>query len=335
MSILWNSFACVSLLLIQTSIVQAEGPLPKFTFQAVALEEKDLIFAPSKELERASLVKMEGRVDKPLGKYYLFYSPHKHVGVSQAYSDRIEGPWIEYDRNPVVQDVAIPDVRWIEETGRFHLWAHKKNKQTEMWTSTDGLHFDYHSVSIAAKEIGTRNATYTRAYKFPLERYESKYIMLYSGFIVERGIRCNWLAYSQDGEKWVQEKTPLVEPIEGENNDIYGPSLFQWQGKNYIVYQDHTAYRGGNVKYVEIDSQLRSIGDRGKRHLLIEPVEDSPIDNRYRECEIHREDDKLYLFASGGDKPRRIIYATAYLKNAASSETPEANESSLLPVDPK
>ncbi|QDU75841.1 hypothetical protein Pan97_28830 [Bremerella volcania] len=333
MHILWKSLAYVALLLVPTSFVQAEGPLPKFAFQAVVLEGKDLRFAPSKELERASLVKMEGRVDKPLGKYYLYYSPHKHVGVSLAYSDSIEGPWIEYQGNPIVQDAAIPDVRWIEETGKFHLWAHKKNKQTEMWTSSDGLHFDYHSVSIAASEIGTRNATYTRAYEFPLERYKSKYIMLYSGFIVERGIRCIWLAHSRDGEHWVQEETPLVEPIDAENNDIYGPSLFQWQGKNYIVYQDHTAYRGGNVKYVEIDSQLRSIGDKGKRHLLVEPVADSPIDNRYRECEVYRNGDTLYLFASGGDEPRCIIYATAQIQNSTNSEEPGSSEAKRVPVE--
>ncbi len=96
-----------------------------------------------------------------------------------------------------------------------------------MWTSTDGLHFDDYSNSVAAKNIGTRNATYTRVYEYPLERYGNKYIMLYSGFIEERGIRCVWLAHSNDAENWVQEKWPLVEPIEGENNDIYCPSLLQ------------------------------------------------------------------------------------------------------------
>lgn len=38
-----------------------------------------------------------------------------------------------------------------------------------------------------------------RVYDYPLEPYGSRYIMLYSGFIDERGIRCVWLAHSKDG----------------------------------------------------------------------------------------------------------------------------------------
>ena len=288
-----------------------EGPLPKFTLQAVALEGKDLTFAPTGELERSSIIKTEGHIPNPLGKYYLYYSPHKHAGIGLAYSDSIEGPWTEYAGNPLVEATAIPDVRWIETTGQFHLWGHRKNAQTEMWTSTDGLHFEYHSVSINAKTIGTRNATYTRAYEYPLKRHGNRYIMLYSGFIEARGIRCVWLAHSKDGNEWTQETTPLIEPIAGEGNDIYGPSLLRWQGRNFIVYQDHTGMRGGNVKYVEIDAQLTPVADRGERHLLIDPVPDSPIDNRFRGGEFYREGDTLYMYASGSEKPRVIVYATA------------------------
>ncbi len=170
------SMSLAVVLAIQTA-VRGDGPLPKFTYAGVVLHPADLKIAPASELERASIIKMEGRIQNPLGKYYLYYSPHKHVGISLAFSDSIAGPWKEYQGNPIVENAAIPDVRWIDETGKFHLWGHKKNSQSEMWTSLDGLHFDYHSVSITAKVIGTRNATYTRAYEYPLERYGSKYIM--------------------------------------------------------------------------------------------------------------------------------------------------------------
>ena len=69
--------------------------------------------------------------------------------------------------------------------------------------------------------------------------------------------------------------------------------------------------RGGNVKYVEIDAQLTPVADRGERHLLIDPVPDSPIDNRFRGGEFYREGDTLYMYASGSEKPRVIVYATA------------------------
>lgn len=137
--------------------------------------------------------------------------------------------------------------------------------------------------------------------------------MLYSGFIEERAIRCVWLAHSKDGKSWIQEKTPLVEPIDSENHDIYCPALMQWEGKNFIVYQDHTGYRGGLVKYVELDSQLNPIGNQGERFVLIDPVPDSPVDNRYRGGEFYRAGDTLYFYTGAGKSPRIIVYATAHL----------------------
>ena len=294
----------------------ADGPLPKFVFQRIALEPKDLKFAPTGELERAALIKMEGLVPNPLGRYYLYYSPHKHVGIGLAYSDSIEGPWTEYAGNPVIESTAIPDIRLLESTGKFHMWGHRKNSQTEMWTSTDGLKFDYHSISVAAKHIGTKNATYTRAYEYPLKRHGSRYIMLYSGFLVDQGIRCVWLAYSRDGESWTQEKKPLVMPIAGEKNDLYGPSLFRWQGRNYVVYQDHTGNRGGLVKYVELDDQLNPVGQGGRRHVLIEHDPNSPVDNRYRGCEFYREGNTIYMYCGVANHPRVIAYATAKVGDA-------------------
>ncbi|MCA9140217.1 MAG: hypothetical protein KDB00_25780 [Planctomycetales bacterium] len=71
------------------AVVQGDGPLPKFTYAGVVLQPENLKIAPASELERASIIKMEGRVQNPLGRYYLYYSPHKHVGISLAFSDNI------------------------------------------------------------------------------------------------------------------------------------------------------------------------------------------------------------------------------------------------------
>ncbi len=299
--------------LLSPGCPQEAGPLPEFTLKGVALHPKNLSFAPTGELEHPSLIRTEGRIGSPLGKYYLYYSPHKHAGISLAYSDSIEGPWTEYRGNPVIKDAAIPDIRWIGDRGRFHLWGHRKNSMTEMWTSDDGIRFEHRGASVTAGNIGTRNATYTRVYEYPLERYGSKYIMLYSGFVEERGIRCVWLAHSRDAETWVQLKTPLVEPIEGENNDIYCASLLRWQDRNFIVYQDHSSWRGGNIKYVELDGELNPAGNKDKRYVLKvqDPAPDSPPSERYRGGEFYLENDTLYLYSGASDKPRIIVYATA------------------------
>jgi len=304
--------ACFTILLLSGSSTQGEpGPLPEFTFKGVALHPDDLSYAPTKELVHPSIVKTEGRVKNPLGKYYLYYAPHKHVAISMAYSDSLKGPWKEYQKNPVIQGPSAPDIRWIKEKGKFYMWGHRKNSKTELWTSDDGLHFEYKGVSITAKNVGTRNATYTRVYEYPLKRYGSKYIMLYSGFIEDRGIRCVWLAHSKDAEHWTQLKTPLVEPVKGENNDVYGPSLLQWKNRNFIVYQDHTSWRGGNIKYVEVDSELNPVKNKSQRFVLMDPPSGPPLKDRYRGGEFYLDNDTLYLYSSASSKPRIIVYATA------------------------
>ena len=182
---------------------------------------------------------MEGRVKEPLGKYYLYYAPHKHVATSLAYSDSMEGPWTEYKNNPVIKGPSAPDIRWIN--GKFYMWGHVKNSKTDLWTSMDGINFEFNSTSITAEQIGTRNATYSRVYEYPIAKYNSKYVMLYSGFIEEKEIRCIWLAHSLDAVEWTQLKTPLVKPVNGENSNIYGPAFLRYKNKNFVVYQDQTS----------------------------------------------------------------------------------------------
>ncbi|UCG60188.1 MAG: hypothetical protein JSU70_11815 [Phycisphaerales bacterium] len=303
--------SCLAILLLSSYSTQGAGPLPEFALRGIALHPEGLSYAPTQQLIHPSIIKMEGRVKTPLGRYYMYYAPHKHIAISMAYSSSMEGPWTEYQGNPVIEGPSAPDIRWIKEKGKFYMWGHRKNAQTELWTSDDGLRFEYQGVSITAKNIGTRNATYTRVYEYPLKRYGSKYIMLYSGFIEERRIRCVWLAHSRDAENWIQLKTPLAEPVAGENNDIYGPSLLQWENRNFIVYQDHTSWRGGNIKYVEVDGELHPVGNKAERFILMDPPPNPPIKDRYRGGEFYLENETLYMYSSASYKPRIIIYATA------------------------
>ena len=141
---------CILAMLMSHSptTAQADGPLPTFTFQRVALHPKDLRYAPTDQLIHPTIIKTEGRIENPLAKYYMYYAPHKHIATSMAYADSLDGPWVEYQGNPVIKGPSAPDIRWIEEKSKFFMWGHRKNSQTELWTSEDGLHFEYHGVSV-------------------------------------------------------------------------------------------------------------------------------------------------------------------------------------------
>ena len=77
---------CLAVLLPDVSHAQGEGPLPEFTFQGVALHPQDLNYAPKNDLIHPTIVKTEGRISNPLGRYYMYFAPHKHVAISMVYA---------------------------------------------------------------------------------------------------------------------------------------------------------------------------------------------------------------------------------------------------------
>lgn len=303
-----------TLLLFQAIMAGDDGPLPDFSSPEVLIHPENLSWAPNQDIEHPTLIKMEGLIDKPLGKYYFYYGPHKHIGIGLAYADNLEGPWTEYKRNPILAGPAAPDIRWIAEKRKFYMWGHRKNSQTELWTSDDGIHFEYHSVSIKGVNIGTKNATYTRVYEYPIEKYGSRYIMLYVGLNREKKLRSVWLAHSKDAENWIQLNPPLVSPVEaeGENRDIHSAAFFQWQEKNYIIYSDNYTWRGGRLRYVEVDKELNPVGTGGKRYTLIHPPESIQV--RLRGQEFFREGDKIHMISGGGKSPRLAVHSSATIQ---------------------
>ena len=131
-----------------------------------------LFRSPKNDLIHPTIIKTSEHIKRPLGKYYMYYSPHAHIAVSMAYSNNLAGPWTEYKNNPVIDGPAAPDIRWIEEHKKFFMWAHSNNARTELWETEDGIRFQKSNdvkTNIAAAEVGTKNATYTRVYKRRIE----------------------------------------------------------------------------------------------------------------------------------------------------------------------
>ena len=71
---------------LEVSLPAEEVLLPKFEFQGVALHPDDLKYKPTDQLIHPAIIKTD-HIKEPLGKYYMYYAPHKHIATSMAYAD--------------------------------------------------------------------------------------------------------------------------------------------------------------------------------------------------------------------------------------------------------
>ncbi len=306
-------------------------PVLNFDYQGVALHYDDLQYMPRNDLVHPSIIKAADHIANPLGTYYMYFSPHVHTGIFMAYSDSMDGPWVEHGTN-LISGAAAPDIRWIEEAGTYYMWAHTSNGHTDMWSSTNGIDFTFEGIAVHKDNIGSKNATYTRVYEHGIEGIGNKYIMLYTALDLSIDIRSTWLAVSDDAITWFQDTEPLVMPAAGENDAIYGSSFLRMNNKNYIFYEDNSSGNsGGNVKYVLVDDAFTPVGSGGERVLLMDPPTGDPADDRYRGGEFYHEDDTMYYFSGAGRKYREVIvYFTAYLPPAVPTQPSPGDGDTVL-----
>lgn len=100
-----------------------------------------------------SLVRAPGWVDRPLGRYYLYFAHHQGDHIRLAFADKLQGPWtvhpggtVRLEQTPFDAHVASPDVHVL--SGRqqvvmaFHGCYHQPRPQsTRFAVSDDGLAF--------------------------------------------------------------------------------------------------------------------------------------------------------------------------------------------------
>ena len=71
--------------------------LPAFRHLGVVLDYKDLKYNPCNDILIPSVIATD-QLQKPLGRYYLYYAPHNAPGgVCLAYADSPAGPWKAYE----------------------------------------------------------------------------------------------------------------------------------------------------------------------------------------------------------------------------------------------
>lgn len=252
--------------------IETPPPLPALRYHGVILQASELKYRPHDDIIFPSIVRVEGRLKHPLGKFYLYYAPHDIPGgICLAYADRPEGPWHEYTNNPVihrdwsphfnVSHVSGPDAIWSKEEQKLLLYFHGENPVTRVASSRDGVHFDYEGEAVSTRMFpGLSEASYGRVFRHRLPDNDNRYIMLLMGN--DHDTRRIYLAWSKDGRKWETRPQPLMNPPPG-TDQVAGAVLLTWAGRNYLIAHannSQAAFNSGFDLYAaETDTALLAV----------------------------------------------------------------------------
>jgi hypothetical protein len=98
-----------------------------------------------------SLIRAPEWMEKPLGRYYLYFAHHKGEYIRLAYADRLAGPWKTYEPGTLqLKDsfcshhIASPDVHVDDERHEIRMYYHgitDGGQKTKVALSKDGIHF--------------------------------------------------------------------------------------------------------------------------------------------------------------------------------------------------
>ncbi|MET8233433.1 hypothetical protein ABZS77_22465 [Micromonospora sp. NPDC005298] len=247
----------------------AEPPLdfPQFSYQGTAFDKSALAYNPTNEFIFPSVIRAADYFPNPLGAYYLYYAPHERPGgIALAYSDSINGPWTEYDVNPLigntwlphyatVSHISSPHAVWIEGENKLFLYFHGENSITRYATSDDGIHFEYGGTAVSRNDSTGGETSYARVFEQSVPRLGTRYLMVFMdnptaalpGPTGPVSRRIRW-AVSNDARTWTMQPEPLVTPQGIEGPNASGPFFLRWNDRNLVIY--HAA--DGNMHAVDV-----------------------------------------------------------------------------------
>ena len=118
-----------------------------------------------------SLLRVPEWIERPLGRYYLYFADHRGTYIRLAYADELAGPWTMHEPGalrieqshfpatcppcsraqptstgpPVYAHIASPDVHVDDDRREIVMYVHGRDigrQLTRVATSKDGLHFE-------------------------------------------------------------------------------------------------------------------------------------------------------------------------------------------------
>lgn len=98
-----------------------------------------------------SLIRVPDWIEKPLGRYYLYFAHHQGKYIRLAYADRLSGPWKTYEPGTLqlegsfcTHHIASPDVHVDDERREIRMYYHgitDGGQKSRIARSKDGINF--------------------------------------------------------------------------------------------------------------------------------------------------------------------------------------------------
>jgi hypothetical protein len=308
--------AAVALPTVVAAPAAALAGWPVFTYRGLPFSREDLDYNPTNELIFPCLRRVGGRAPSPLGRYYLYYSPHDAPGgICVAYGDSLDGPFTEYTGNPViartwspnysVSHVASPHVLWNESNATFYLYFHGENNTTRLARSKDGLNWTYDSVILTTAQLptGVTETSYARAFRHTIPSVGNVYVMLFMGN--QNGTRRIFLATSSDQRNWNVRQQAVVSPAPDGETQIGNPHLALRDGIPHVIYNGSS----GPIYVTRVGVDFTEETHLGVLHRGLSGYPDY---GRTAAPSFAQEDGTIHMFYESGTRLQaRIARATA------------------------
>jgi hypothetical protein len=274
---------------------------PSFTRLGAALDKSALSYNPTGELIFPSILHVAGRVQNPLGAWYMYYAPHDAPGgICLAYADSLAGPWREHPGNPIiartwsphysVSHVSSPHALWNAADGRVYLYFHGENTTTRVATSADGRSFTYGGTVLTTGMLPSDVSESSYARVFPHPSRPGMYVMLFMGN--QAGTRKIFIGWShQLASGWQFKPEPLISPAAGEGGQLSGAHYWSRNGGGHVVYHGGS----GAIHVAHVGTSF----DR-EDHLGVLYTE--PVATRAAAPSFAEEGGRLHMFYEAGQR---------------------------------
>ncbi|WP_340699090.1 hypothetical protein [Cellulosimicrobium funkei] len=281
---------------------------PTFRYLGQPLDRSTLRYNPTNELIFPSVRYVAGRVENPLGRWYMYYAPHDAPGgICLAYADSVTGPWREHPANPIiprtwagfdVSHVSSPDAFWNPADRRIYLFFHGENHTTRVASSADGRSFTYHNRVVGTYMLpGVSETSYARVFPHPTQ--SGVYVMLLMGN--HGGTRKIYVGWSQSlTSGWQVKPEPLITPAAGEGGQVSGAHYWSRNGGGHVVYHAGS----GNIHVARVGTSFDREDHLG---VLYDSGSAAPDHGRAAAPSFVEVDGRLHMFYEAGQRGSTTI----------------------------